>query len=417
MQIQQHKIQEKQAPTYQHNHYPDAQGRFGAYGGQFVPESLMSALADLESAYKETQQDEAFQTELKKQLRSFVGRPTSLHYVPRFSQLVAPDVKIYLKREDLAHTGAHKINNALGQGLLAQRMGKRRIVAETGAGQHGVASATVCAMLGLDCVVYMGEVDIERQALNVFRMKLLGAEVRAVTQGSRILKDALNEAIRDWVTNVESTYYLIGTAAGPHPYPRIVRDYQSVIGIEARQQIMQSEGRLPDTIVACVGGGSNAIGIFYPFADAAEVKLIGVEAGGTSLEEGHHAASLFAGKPGVLHGTYSYLLQNADGQVLDTESISAGLDYPGVGPEHSYLKETGRASYVTADDASALRGLQALSTSEGIIPALESAHALGYLLEQGEQGKIPAGSLIVVNLSGRGDKDMGTVAKALNVSL
>jgi tryptophan synthase beta chain len=417
MQIQQHKTQEKQAPTYQHNHYPDALGRFGAYGGQFVPESLMAALTDLESAYEETLRDEAFQTELKQQLRNFVGRPTSLHYVPRFSQLVAPDVKIYLKREDLAHTGAHKINNALGQGLLAQRMGKKRIVAETGAGQHGVASATVCAMLGLDCVVYMGEIDIERQALNVFRMKLLGAEVHAVTQGSRILKDALNEAIRDWVTNVETTYYLIGTAAGPHPYPRIVRDYQSVIGIEARQQIMQSEGRLPDTIVACVGGGSNAIGIFYPFADAPEVQLIGVEAGGTGLEPGQNAATLVSGRPGVLHGALSYLLQNEDGQVLDTHSISAGLDYPGVGPEHSYMKDTGRATYVSASDETALRGLQALSKTEGIIPALESAHALGYLLEMGEQGKIPSDSLIILNLSGRGDKDMVTVAKALDVRL
>ena len=328
-----------------------------------------------------------------------------------------PDVKIYLKREDLAHTGAHKINNALGQWLLAKRMGKRRIIAETGAGQHGVATATVCAMLGLECIVYMGEIDIERQSLNVFRMKLLGAEVRSVRSGSRTLKDAINEAIRDWVTNVETTFYLIGSAVGPHPYPRIVRDYQSVIGTEAREQILQQEGRLPDKIIACVGGGSNAIGIFYPFADAPEVQLIGVEAGGTAREPGRHAATLTAGKPGVLHGALSYLLQNEDGQVLDTESISAGLDYPGVGPEHSYLKETGRATYVSADDAAALRGLQTLSRCEGIIPALEPAHALGYLLEQGEQGKIPTGSLIIVNLSGRGDKDMLTVAKALRVQL
>jgi tryptophan synthase beta chain len=350
-------------------------------------------------------------------LHSFVGRPTTLHYVPRFSELVAPGVKVYLKREDLAHTGAHKINNALGQGLLAKRMGKKRIIAETGAGQHGVASATVCAMLGLECIVYMGDVDIERQSLNVFRMKLLGAEVRPVSSGTRTLKDAINEAIRDWVTNVETTFYLIGSAVGPHPYPRIVRDYQSVIGSETRTQIVQQEGRLPDMVIACVGGGSNAIGMFYPFADAPEVRLLGVEAGGSSLEPGQHASTLVYGTPGVLHGALSYLLQNEDGQVLDTQSISAGLDYPGVGPEHSYLKESGRASYVSASDASALRGLQALSHTEGIIPALEPAHALGYLLEMGEQGKIPSGSLIVVNLSGRGDKDVITVAKALNVDL
>jgi tryptophan synthase beta chain len=377
----------------------------------------MAALTELEDGYQHSLTDAAFQTELRQLLHSFVGRPTTLHYVPRFSERVAPNVKIYLKREDLAHTGAHKINNALGQGLLAKRMGKKRIIAETGAGQHGVATATVCAMLGLECIVYMGEIDIERQSLNVFRMKLLGAEVRPVRSGSRTLKDAINEAIRDWVTNVETTFYVIGSAVGPHPYPRIVRDYQSVIGTEAREQIVQQEGRLPDMVIACVGGGSNAIGIFYPFADASQVRLIGVEAGGPALEPGHHAATLTVGKPGVLHGALSYLLQNEDGQVLDTESISAGLDYPGVGPEHSYLKETGRATYVSASDATALRGLQTLSQCEGIIPALEPAHALGYLLEQGEQGNIPAGSLIVVNLSGRGDKDMQTVAKALHVHL
>ncbi len=406
--------------TYQHNLYPDERGRFGGFGGKFVPESLMAALAELESAYEQARQDKDFQAELHSQLSSFVGRPTTLHYVPRFSQMVAPNIKIYLKREDLAHTGAHKINNALGQGLLAKRMGKRRIIAETGAGQHGVATATVCAMLGLECIVYMGEDDIQRQSLNVFRMKLLGAEVRSVTTGSRTLKDAINEAIRDWVTNVETTFYLIGSAVGPHPYPRIVRDFQSVIGNEARAQILSQEGRLPDMVIACVGGGSNAIGMFYPFADAPGVQLIGVEAGGSSssnLEPGQHAATLVAGRPGVLHGALSYLLQDEDGQVLDTHSISAGLDYPGVGPEHSYLKETGRATYVSADDASALRGLQALSQSEGIISALEPAHALGYLLEMGEQDKILQGSLIVLNLSGRGDKDMLTVAKALNVTL
>jgi tryptophan synthase beta chain len=403
--------------TYTHNRYPDERGRFGSFGGKFVPESLMLALAELEAAYEQAINDTGFQANLNAQLSSFVGRPTTLHYVPRFSQMVAPGVKVYLKREDLAHTGAHKINNALGQGLLAKRMGKRRIIAETGAGQHGVATATVCAMLGLECIVYMGEDDIQRQSLNVFRMKLLGAEVRSVTSGSRTLKDAINEAIRDWVTNVETTFYLIGSAVGPHPYPRIVRDFQSVIGKEAREQILTQEGRLPDMVVACVGGGSNAIGIFYPFADAPGVQLIGIEAGGSSLEPGRHAATLVAGRPGVLHGAFSYLLQDDDGQVLNTHSISAGLDYPGVGPEHSYLKESGRATYDSADDASALRGLQALSHSEGIIPALEPAHALGYLLEKGEQGDIPEGSLIVLNLSGRGDKDMLTVAKALNVSL
>ncbi len=374
-------MQTQQKEAYQHNLYPDERGRFGAFGGKFFPESLMTALTELENAYEQAINDTRFQTELQAQLHSFVGRPTTLHYAPRFSQLVAPDVKVYLKREDLAHTGAHKINNALGQGLLAKRMGKQRIIAETGAGQHGVATATVCAMLGLECIVYMGELDIERQSLNVFRMKLLGAEVRPVTSGSRTLKDAINEAIRDWVTNVETTFYLIGSAVGPHPYPHIVRNFQSVIGNEARGQIYQQEGRLPDMVLACVGGGSNAIGMFYPFAADLEVQLIGVEAGGRSLEPGQHAATLVAGRPGVLHGAFSYLLQNDDGQILDTHSISAGLDYPGVGPEHSYLKETGRASYVSASDATALRGLQTLSQSEGIIPALEPAHALGYLLE------------------------------------
>jgi len=404
-------------PEYQHNLYPDERGRFGSFGGKFVPESLMLALAELETAYEQARNDTEFQVELQRLLSSFVGRPTTLHYVPRFSRMIAPDIKVYLKREDLAHTGAHKINNALGQGLLARRMEKKRIIAETGAGQHGVATATVCAMLGLECIVYMGEDDIQRQSLNVFRMKLLGAEVRSVASGSRTLKDAINEAIRDWVTNIETTFYLIGSAVGPHPYPRIVRDFQSIIGEEAHQQILAQEGRLPDTVVACVGGGSNAIGIFYPFADSPHVQLIGIEAGGSSLAPGQHAATLVAGSPGVLHGSYSYLLQNEDGQVLNTHSISAGLDYPGVGPEHSYMKETGRATYSSATDASALRGLQALSQSEGIIPALEPAHALGYLLEQGEQSKIPPGSLIILNLSGRGDKDMLTVAKALHVSL
>jgi tryptophan synthase beta chain len=420
MQKQENQQQEQQSQkAYQHNFYPDQRGRFGEFGGRFVPESLMAALSELESAYEEALLDKAFQDELHQELFSYVGRPTTLHYVPRFSELVAPgaNVKVYLKREDLAHTGAHKINNALGQGLLAKRMGKKRIIAETGAGQHGVATATVCAKLGLDCIIYMGEVDVERQSLNVFRMKLLGAEVRAVSTGSRTLKDAINEAIRDWVTNVETTFYIFGTAAGPHPYPRIVRDLQSVIGREARQQIIEQEGRYPDTILACIGGGSNAIGIFYPFADVPEIKLIGVEAAGEGLDTGKHAASLEMGSPGVLHGAMSYLLQDGDGQVIETHSISAGLDYPGVGPEHSYMKDTGRASYISATDQVALRGLQALSRTEGIIPALESSHALGALMEMGERGEIAPGSLIIVNLSGRGDKDMLTVAKALNVSL
>ncbi|HEX4716804.1 MAG TPA: tryptophan synthase subunit beta [Ktedonobacteraceae bacterium] len=413
MQIQQHLPQ----ITYQHGAYPDERGRFGDFGGKFVPESLMAPLAELEQAYNEARQDQAFQKELSELLRTYVGRPTSLYYVPRFSQLVAPDVKVYLKREDLAHTGEHKINNALGQGLLAKRMGKQRIIAETGAGQHGVATATVCAMLGLNCIIYMGAEDIQRQSLNVFRMKLLGAEVRSVESGSRTLKDAINEAIRDWVTNVETTYYLFGTAAGPYPYPMIVRDLQTVIGNEARAQILQREGRLPDYAVACVGGGSNAIGLFHPFANDAGVQLIGVEAAGEGLDTGKHAATLTAGHPGVLHGAFSYLLQNEDGQVIETHSISAGLDYPGVGPEHSYLKDSGRATYVSADDATALHGLQELSRTEGIIPALESSHALGYLLEMGKQGDLAAGSLIILNLSGRGDKDMLTVAKALGVTL
>jgi len=391
----------KEAGTYQHNLYPDERGRFGPFGGKFVPESLMAALSELEAAYLDASNDPGFQLELQAQL----------------STLVAPNIKVYLKREDLAHTGAHKINNALGQGLLARRMEKKRIIAETGAGQHGVATATVCAMLGLECIVYMGELDIQRQSLNVFRMKLLGAEVRSVSSGSRTLKDAINEAIRDWVTNVETTFYLIGSAVGPHPYPRIVRNFQAIIGEETRKQVLAQEGRMPDMVVACVGGGSNAIGIFYPFAGVLNVQLLGVEAGGTSLEAGQHAATLVAGRPGILHGAMSYLLQDGDGQILDTHSISAGLDYPSVGPEHSYMKETGRATYVSANDATALRGLQVLSQSEGIIPALEPAHALGYLLEMGNRGEIPEGSLIIVNLSGRGDKDMLTVAQALNVTL
>ncbi len=401
--------------AYQHGFYPDARGRFGSFGGRYVPESLMAALNELEQAYTDMQADPRFHEHIGGLLKNYVGRPTPLYRAERLSEKLG--IAVYLKREDLAHTGAHKINNALGQGLLAQRMGKRRIIAETGAGQHGVASATVCAMLGLECIVYMGEEDIHRQSLNVFRMKLLGAEVRPVTSGSKTLKDAINEAIRDWVTNVETTFYLIGSAVGPHPYPRMVRDFQSVIGAETRAQILAAEGRLPAYALACVGGGSNAIGMFYPFAGDAEVQLIGVEAGGKGIETGEHAATLVGGRVGVLHGAMSYLLQDAAGQVIETHSISAGLDYPGVGPEHSYLKETGRATYVSVDDAAALRGVQVLSQTEGIIPALESAHAVAYALQMAEEGRLHSGEVMVINLSGRGDKDMGTVATALGVTL
>jgi tryptophan synthase beta chain len=404
-----------QPQTYEHGVYPDERGRFGLFGGRYVPESLMAALSELEQAYSDMQADQRYHEQMAGLLKTYVGRPTPLYRAERLSEKLG--ISVYLKREDLAHTGAHKINNALGQGLLAQRMGKKRIIAETGAGQHGVASATVCAMLGLECIVYMGEEDIHRQSLNVFRMKLLGAEVRPVTSGSKTLKDAINEAIRDWVTNVETTFYLIGSAVGPHPYPRMVRDFQSVIGSESRAQILAAEGRLPTYALACVGGGSNAIGMFYPFAGDPEVQLIGVEAGGKGIASGQHAATLVGGRVGVLHGAMSYLLQDAGGQVIETHSISAGLDYPGVGPEHSYLKETGRATYVSVDDAAALRGVQVLSQTEGIIPALESAHAVAYALQMAEEGRLHAGEVMVINLSGRGDKDMGTVANALGVTL
>jgi tryptophan synthase beta chain len=401
--------------AYQHGVYPDARGRYGDFGGRFVPESLMAALDALERAYEAALSDPAFAGELARQERSYSGRPTPLSYAARLSERVG--ARTYLKREDLAHTGAHKINNALGQGLLAQRMGKRRIIAETGAGQHGVATATVCAKLGLDCIVYMGEEDMRRQSLNVFRMKLLGAEVRPVASGSRTLKDAINEAIRDWVTNVETTHYLIGSAVGPHPYPRIVRDFQSVIGREARAQILEAEGRLPDFVLACVGGGSNAIGLFHPFAGDASVRLVGVEAGGSGVATGRHSATLVAGRPGVLHGALSYLLQDEHGQVAETHSISAGLDYPGVGPEHSYLRCTGRATYVAADDAATLRAFKMVCEDEGIIPALESAHAVAHLAALAECGELRPDELVVVNLSGRGDKDINTVADALGVTL
>jgi tryptophan synthase beta chain len=408
-------IPDSGASQYQHGVYPDARGRFGDFGGRFVPESLMAAIDELEHAYTAARRDPAFATTLAEQERTYTGRPTPLYFADRLSRRVG--ARVYLKREDLAHTGAHKINNALGQGLLAQRMGKRRIIAETGAGQHGVATATVCAKLGLECIVYMGEEDIHRQSLNVFRMKLLGAEVRSVTTGSRTLKDAINEAMRDWVTNVATTYYLIGSAVGPHPYPRIVRDFQSVIGRETRAQALEAEGRLPDAIVACVGGGSNAIGMFHPFAGDEGVRLIGVEAGGSGVGTGKHSATLVAGRPGVLHGALSYLLQDEHGQVVETHSISAGLDYPGVGPEHSYLRATGRATYVAADDAAALAAFQTLCQEEGIIPALESAHAVAHVLAMGERGEFKPDEMVVINLSGRGDKDMNTVASALGVTL
>jgi len=394
-------------------HLPDAHGRFGQFGGRYVPETLMAALDALEKAYREAQRDVDFQKRLDELLRNYAGRPTPLYYAARLTEHCG-GARIFLKREDLAHTGAHKINNTLGQGLLAERMGKRRIVAETGAGQHGVAAATVCAMLGLECVVYMGEEDIRRQSSNVFRMKLLGAEVRPVSSGSQTLKDAINEAIRDWVTNVESTHYLLGSVVGPHPYPMMVRDFQSVIGKEARRQILEAAGRLPDYAIACVGGGSNALGLFHPLVDT-EVKFIGVEAGGLGLDTGKHAASLVAGSIGVLHGTKSYILQDEVGQIQPTHSISAGLDYPGVGPEHSYYKESGRASYVAVSDEQALKGFRLLCETEGIIPALEPAHAIYYAAELACQ--LPKEQIILVNLSGRGDKDLDIVARKTGIQL
>jgi tryptophan synthase beta chain len=393
---------------------PDDRGRFGDYGGKFVPETVMAALAELEEAYRQARVSPEFQQELDRLLRTYAGRPTALYQAENLARH-RQGARIYLKREDLAHTGAHKINNALGQALLAKHMGKHRIIAETGAGQHGVATATVCAMLGLQCIVYMGAEDIQRQSLNVFRMRLLDAEVIPVESGTRTLKDAINEAIRDWVTNVETTHYLIGSVVGPHPYPMLVRDFQSVIGREARQQILESEGRLPDYVVACVGGGSNAIGTFYEFIGDESVQLVGVEAGGEGVESGHHSASLTAGKPGVLHGSMSYLLQDQDGQVLGTHSISAGLDYPGVGPEHSYLKDAGRARYLAVTDAQALEGFHLLSRTEGIIPALEPSHAIYYASQLARQ--LTPEQIILVCLSGRGDKDVPTVAKAAGIEV
>ena len=391
---------------------PDSRGYFGNYGGRFVPETLVPALDELTTAYQEVASDTTFWAEYEELSRNWAGRPTPLYAAERLSEHCG-GARIFLKREDLAHTGAHKINNALGQGLLAKRMGKHRIIAETGAGQHGVATAAVCAMLGMECIVYMGEEDMRRQSLNVFRMQLMGAEVRSVTSGSRTLKDAINEAIRDWVTNVGSTHYLLGSVVGPHPYPQIVRDFQSVIGRETREQILAAAGRLPDYIIACVGGGSNAIGIFYPFLDDKNVRLIGVEAGGRGLNTGEHAAPLAAGGVGVLHGAKSYLLMDSNGQIRETHSISAGLDYPGVGPEHSHLKDSGRASYVAVNDDEALEGFKLLCRMEGITPALEPAHAIFYAASMASS--LPKEQIMVLNLSGRGDKDMDIVAAALGV--
>jgi tryptophan synthase beta chain len=386
-------------------------GRFGKYGGQFVPETLMPALAELERAFEETRGDAAFRAELEDLARRFAGRPTPLYFARRLTGHCG-GAKIYLKREDLAHTGAHKINNALGQGLLARRMGKTRIVAETGAGQHGVASAAVCAMLGLECIVYMGREDIRRQQLNVFRMKLLGAEVREVRAGSATLKDAINEAIRDWVTNVHTTHYLLGSALGPHPYPTMVREFQSVIGREARAQILECEGRLPNALIACVGGGSNAIGLFDAFRDD-DVEMIGVEAGGLGIPSGKHAARFAEGRVGVLHGTYTYVLQDDDGQIRETHSVSAGLDYPAVGPEHAEFFDSARAGYTYATDDEALDAFQKLSQLEGIIPALESAHAVAEVLKRAP--KMSREQIVIVNLSGRGDKDLDTVMEKIGM--
>jgi tryptophan synthase beta chain len=393
---------------------PDERGHFGTYGGRFVAETLMPLILELEQAWTAAKADPGFQAELDKLLAHYVGRPSPLYFAERLTQHLG-GAKIYFKRDELNHTGAHKINNTVGQIVLARRMGKRRIIAETGAGQHGVATATVAALFGLPCVVYMGAVDIERQQPNVFRMRLLGAEVRPVTSGTATLKDAMNEALRDWVANVEDTYYLIGTAAGPHPYPAMVRDFQCVIGNETRQQMMQAEGRLPDSLVACIGGGSNAIGLFHPFLDDAAIKIYGVEAAGEGIDTGKHAASMTAGRPGVLHGNRTYLLQDGDGQIAEAHSISAGLDYPGVGPEHSWLKDSGRVTYVTATDKQALEAFQLCARLEGILPALEPAHALAFVTRHAPT--LAKDHLLVMNLCGRGDKDVFTVAKALGVNL
>ncbi len=393
---------------------PDERGHFGIFGGRFVAETLMPLILELEEAYKEAKTDETFQAELREQLAHYGGRPSPLYFAERLTAELG-GAKVYFKRDELNHTGSHKINNCLGQIQLARRMGKTRIIAETGAGQHGVAVATVAARFGLPCVIYMGATDIERQKPNVFRMKLLGAEVRPVTSGTGTLKDAMNEALRDWVANVETTYYLIGTAAGPHPYPEMVRDFQSVIGNEVREQLMEREGRLPDALVACIGGGSNAIGLFHPFLDEPGVKIYGVEAAGKGLETGEHCASLNGGKPGVLHGNRTYLLQDDDGQIRDGYSISAGLDYPGIGPEHAWLKETGRVEYVAVTDREALEAFELCTRLEGIIPALEPAHALAYVRKLAPT--LPQESLLVMNMCGRGDKDIFAVAEHLGMEM
>lgn len=393
---------------------PDVRGHFGPYGGLFVAETLIPPIQELNAAYQQSMSDPEFIAELDADLQHYVGRPSPLYYAERWSRELG-GAQIYLKREDLNHTGSHKINNTVGQALLAKRMGKTRIIAETGAGQHGVATATVAARLGLECVVYMGAVDVARQSLNVYRMKLLGATVVAVESGSKTLKDALNEALRDWVTNVDNTFYIIGTVAGPHPYPAMVRDFQAIIGRETRQQCLAQTGHLPDALVACVGGGSNAIGLFYPFINDESVKLIGVEAAGDGVETGRHSAPLCAGKPGVLHGNRTYLMSDEDGEVIETHSISAGLDYPGVGPEHAWLKDTGRAQYVNITDTEALEGFHALTRMEGIIPALESAHAMAYTMKLAPTMR--KDEIIIINLSGRGDKDMQTMAKREGIEL
>ncbi len=393
---------------------PDARGHFGPFGGRYVSETLMSALIELETAYVRLRRDRDFQRQLRQRLAEYAGRETPLYFAANLTERLG-GARIYLKREDLCHTGSHKINNALGQALVAQRMGKRRVIAETGAGQHGVATATVSALLDFACEVFMGRVDVRRQSLNVFRMKLLGAAVRAVDSGSATLKDAINEALRDWVTNVETTYYLVGSTMSAHPYPMMVRDFQSVIGREARRQILRREGRLPDVLVACIGGGSNAMGLFYPFLGDSAVRMVGVEAAGEGLESGRHAASISAGQTGVLHGQKTYVLVDELGQVREAHSISAGLDYPGVGPEHAYLRDSGRASYEAVTDSEAVEALQLLTRSEGIIPALESAHAVAYVVKLAPQ--LSRDQIVLVNLSGRGDKDMDTVAAYLGVSL
>ncbi len=389
-------------------------GHFGPYGGMFVAETLMLPIQELNAAYQQYLDDPEFIAELDADLKHYVGRPSPLYHAERWSRELG-GAQIYLKREDLNHTGAHKINNTIGQALLAKRMGKTRIIAETGAGQHGVATATVAARLGLECVVYMGAVDVARQSLNVYRMKLLGAKVVAVESGSKTLKDALNEALRDWVTNVDNTFYIIGTVAGPHPYPAMVRDFQAIIGREARQQCLDQAGRLPDALVACVGGGSNAIGLFYPFIDDRSVKMIGVEAAGDGIETGRHSAPLCAGRPGVLHGNRTYLMEDDDGEIIETHSISAGLDYPGVGPEHAWLKDTGRAEYVNITDNEAMEGFHALTRMEGIIPALESSHAMAYTMKLAPT--MSKDEIIIVCLSGRGDKDMQTMAQREGIKL